>query len=81
MFSPNSLCNKIMLAILTAVLPGLLVFMADPTEARAESGWTLTSSASAVYQYAPDCGRCEESADIHYIGGLVDIRPEYRFTS
>lgn len=77
--SPKSLmCCKIM-APLMAILLGLVMALGNPTEARAECGWTLTSSASAMYMFDPDCPGCEESADLHHIGGMVDIQPEYRF--
>ncbi len=77
---PKSLnCCKFMPVPVMALLFGLVAFCGNPTEARAECGWTLTSSASAVYQFAPECPGCEESADLHYIGGMVDIQPEYRF--
>ena len=77
--SPKSLmCCKIMAPIM-AILLGLVIAFGNPTEARAECGWTLTSSASAMYQFAPDCPGCEFSADLHFVGGMVDIQPEYRF--
>ncbi|MBQ4359998.1 MAG: hypothetical protein II767_07060 [Proteobacteria bacterium] len=77
--SPKSLmCCKIM-APLMAILLGLVMAFGNPTEARAEGDWTLTSSASVLYQFSADCPGCEQSADLHFIGGMVDIQAEYRF--
>ena len=77
----SSTCCINLFAPILAVMLGFVMFFGNPDEARAEGGWTLTSSASFLYMAGTDCGGCEVSTDFKYYGGSISAQPEYRFTN
>ena len=77
----TSVC-KHPVVLLISMMMGILMFISNPDDARADGGWTLNWGANFLYQnvYISDWnGGANSHSKYDYYGGSINFQPEYRF--